>query len=76
MVRITGRRYDTREVVTIHCVDGCVSEIDRHADNPVPAARELPWIGPGLVDLQVNGFGGQEFTDPGLTVEHVLQISL
>ena len=76
MVRITGRRYDTREVVTIHCVDGCVSEIDRHADDPVPAARELPWIGPGLVDLQVNGFGGQEFTDPGLTVEHVLQISL
>ena len=76
MVRITGRRYDTREVVTIHCVDGCVSEIDRHADDPAAAAHELPWIGPGLVDLQVNGFGGQEFTDPRLTVEHVLQISL
>ena len=31
---------------------------------------------PGLVDLQVNGFAGVEFTDSQLTVEAVQHISL
>lgn len=35
-----------------------------------------PWAAPGLVDLQVNGYGGQEFSAPDLTVEKVLQIAL
>ena len=76
MVQIIGRRYDTQEVVTLHCVDGCVSEIEQHREDVVTATQDLPWIGPGLVDLQVNGFGGQEFTDLGLTTAHVEEISL
>ena len=33
-------------------------------------------LAPGLVDVQVNGYGGQEFNDPELTAEKVLQICL
>ena len=76
MVQIIGRRYDTQKVVALHCVDGRVAEIEHDREDVVDSKRDLPWIGPGLVDLQVNGFGGQDFTDPGLTIEHVEEISL
>ena len=42
------------------------------ADDDSPG---LPIIAPGLVDLQVNGYGGQEFNDLELTVEKVEQVS-
>ncbi|MBB76750.1 MAG: N-acetylglucosamine-6-phosphate deacetylase [Planctomycetaceae bacterium] len=76
MVQIIGRRYDTQKVVALHCVEGRVAEIEHVHVDVVDSAQEIPWLGPGLVDLQVNGFGGQEFTDPDLTIEHVEEISL
>lgn len=33
---------------------------------------DLPFIGPGLVDLQVNGVNGVDFNDPSLTEEGLL----
>jgi len=72
-MRVVGRRYDTREPIAITIKnDGRISDIviaDRIADD------RLPWIAPGLTDLQVNGFNGRAFNDPGLAVEDVLQIS-
>ena len=76
MVEIIGRRYDTQQVVALRCVDGRVAEIDHDREDLVDLAQDVPWVGPGLVDLQVNGFGGQEFTDPDLTIEHVKEVSL
>ena len=32
-----------------------------------PAAPEIPWLLPPLLDLQVNGFGGIDFQNPALT---------
>lgn len=69
-MRIHARRFDTREVVVIE------TSGDRIADLRVsPAAGEFPWVAPGLVDLQVNGLGGLELTDIGLTVEQVARVS-
>ena len=64
-------RYDNEQAVSI------VIEADRLVsvtplENP-PAG--LPFVAPGLVDLQVNGRGGQEFNDLELTVEKVTRIS-
>lgn len=37
----------------------------------LPGAETDVWIGPGFVDLQVNGFAGVDFNDPAVTVEEV-----
>ena len=50
---------------------GRISRIDAATDNPT-----LPFVAPGLVDLQINGFGGIEFNDRELTIEKVRQVAL
>ncbi|MCS7305480.1 MAG: amidohydrolase family protein [Thermoguttaceae bacterium] len=49
---------------------------DAVSTRKLAAADSWPWVAPGLVDLQVNGYGGQEFSSPDLTVEKVLGIAL
>ncbi|MCZ8512730.1 amidohydrolase family protein [Paenibacillus filicis] len=56
---ITGIHYRTEQSVSLYLEDGRIKEIV-----PLPAERSgsaLPWIGPGLVDLQINGYGGADF---------------
>jgi len=68
-VRIIGKRYDDGSAVSIQVVDGRIAAIE-----PIPQTSDLPWISPGFVDLQVNGYGGQEFNDFALTTEKVEQV--
>ena len=71
-MNIHARRYDTGQAVNIACADGRIASIQ-----PLESEDEsLPHVAPAFLDLQVNGFGGQDFTDPSLTVEHVEKISL
>jgi N-acetylglucosamine-6-phosphate deacetylase len=71
MPTIIARRYDTLRPVHITLAAGRITHI-------VPAAGggELPIVSPGLVDLQVNGYGGVEFNSPELSVEQVEQVAL
>jgi N-acetylglucosamine-6-phosphate deacetylase len=71
MPTLVARRYDTLRPVTIEIAAGRISQITPHAEQ-----SDLPLIAPGLVDLQINGFGGIEFNDPQLTVEKVRQVAL
>ena len=77
-MRLAGRHYDHGQPVWIEINDGLITDISAWHGNEGHGteAASLPWVAPGLVDLQVNGFGGVEFTDSQLTVEAVQHISL
>ena len=72
-MKLFGRRYDSGEPICIEIVGGKI------VGTALPSAAERqtsqwPWIAPGLFDIQVNGYGGQEFSSPDLTPEQVIAI--
>lgn len=71
-MRFVGRRYDTLEAVEIEIENSHIQSVTAFPNAPAG----LPIVAPGFVDVQINGYGGQEFNDLGLTIEHVRQISL
>ena len=60
---LTARHYRTGEAVTVSAADGRFT-----AFTPQPGAdlASLPWIAPGLADLQINGFAGVDFNGDGI----------
>lgn len=66
VMQIAGRRYDTGEAVAVEIDNGRIVGL-----TPIDPGQQLPWIAPGFVDLQVNGYRGQEFNDPALSIEKV-----
>ena len=70
MTIITARRFDTLQPIRITLRDGRIASV-------VPLGisqeerRELPIVGPGLCDLQVNGFKGIWFSSETLTTDQV-----
>jgi len=71
-MQLIGRRFDNGQPIWLE-VNG--DGITGAGDCRRSAASGLPWIAPGLVDLQINGYAGQEFTDAGLTTQHVERIA-
>ncbi len=66
-LRVGGLFYLDGEYVTVSIVDGMISHIDRFPQPEmgiVGEQAELPeiWIAPGLFDMQINGFGGVDFS--------------
>lgn len=69
-MKIIGKHYATCRPVALEISGEKINRISE-----LDTDQKLPWIAPGLVDLQVNGYGGQEFNDPDLTVEKVETVS-
>lgn len=70
LLTFVARRYDTLRSVEI--------EIDRDRIvrlTPTADRADLSLVAPGMVDLQVNGYGGVEFNDAALTNEQVHQVA-
>ena len=67
---LRGRRYDTAECIEVAIDDGRIVSVTPIADDPA-----LPWLAPGFIDLQVNGYAGIGFNDPSLTPEKVAEVS-
>ncbi|WP_420151412.1 N-acetylglucosamine-6-phosphate deacetylase [Spirosoma sp.] len=65
--RVSGRHYQTGEAITVTWQDGCIRQIETDMN----LSGDLPLIGPGLIDLQVNGFGGVDVNSDTLTVEQI-----
>src|SRR5262245_64125951 len=71
MPTLVARRYDTLRAIQLDLAGGRIRGI-----HPADDKADLPLVAPGLVDLQINGFGGIEFNDRELTIEKVRQVAL
>ncbi|NOU75187.1 hypothetical protein GC098_28005 [Paenibacillus sp. LMG 31458] len=56
---VKGIHYRTEEPIIIRMQDGFIIDIER--DRMESKDESLPWIAPGLVDLQINGYHGADF---------------
>lgn len=56
---LKGIHYQTEEPITIRIQGGIIIDIGQ--DRTESKDKSLPWIAPGLVDLQVNGYHGADF---------------
>jgi len=72
MTDFLGRRYDNGLPVRVRVAAGKIAAVEPLTGQPDVAS--LPWIAPGLIDMQVNGYGGVEFNSPDLTTGHVRQV--
>lgn len=69
MMIFQGKDYRTGQPITLKTENGLIVEIVEDRDG-----KDLPWIAPGLVDLQVNGYGGVDFNSLPLSAEAVQSV--
>jgi N-acetylglucosamine-6-phosphate deacetylase len=74
--RALARRYDTGELVSVEWKGPQVVSLRPLASPPGAglSIERIPYVAPGFVDLQINGYGGREYCSPTLTIEDVLAI--
>ena len=67
---VEGLLYLDGEAVRIEIVDGKISQI-----KPLGSSTGFPevYLAPGLIDIQVNGYKGIDFSDQDLTREQMLE---
>lgn len=69
---LNGRHIQTGQPLRITLNNRLIEQIET-----LPETDEvLPWIGPGLVDLQVNGYAGFDFNTPTLSSEDICNVAL
>jgi len=73
MKNITARRSDTGEAIRIQIRNGRVESL-LPAGLSQADSDALPFVGPGLFDLQVNGYNGIWFCSEKLTTDEVEQV--
>lgn len=73
-MELQAKRYDTSEPVRIEIAAGRIRSIGRLENITAAESAALPWVSPGLIDAQMNGYGGREFSSAALTVEEVARI--
>jgi len=71
-----GRLVETGLPVRIEISDRRVARVVPMPSGArsVDGADRWPWVAPALVDIQVNGYGGQEFASDALTEEKIVDI--
>lgn len=69
---IKGIHYQTKEPIMVETEKGSIKRITVLQKNEI---ENLPFIAPGLVDLQINGYSGIDFNSENLTVKEVHDIN-
>lgn len=73
-MRLIGRHFATAQPIAVEITSSKIVRVD-----PIPVDSfpvDAPWIAPGLVDLQVNGYAQRDFSDPSRAAEDVSRLSL
>lgn len=70
MQTLFARRYDNSEPVRISWQDDRI--VDVQPATPRGTAADWPYVAPGLMDPQINGYDGYWFSDRRLTTEKVI----
>lgn len=73
-MEIKGIHYATGEAVAVRIIQGMIAGIEPLAAGS-HGSEALPWLAPGIVDLQVNGCGGMDFNAMPLKPETVLEMT-
>ena len=81
VMEVIARRYDTGQLVKIITNNSKIESVADFntaavTDQSSGTAGDVPWVSPGFVDLQINGYGGQEFNDLQLDSERVAGVCL
>jgi len=65
---VRGLLYSDENPVSVEIVDGIIVDvIHLPKDSDVPGV----YVGPGLIDLQINGYMGVSFTDQSIQIEDI-----
>lgn len=76
-----GRTVDTTELIRVSVNNGKIEQMERLENQSWTDARNagdpgsVPWISPGWIDLQVNGFAGFDLNAEQLTEQDVLGVA-
>lgn len=77
---MNDRIYNEEEVLTCKdCITGTTQQLTFSNGTITNIAESavrddtLPFIGPGLIDLQINGINGIDFNNPSLTEQDIVQ---
>ena len=68
---VDGRSYENGEPIRVTIEGRRIAAVDPFM--PSGEVADLPWIAPGLFDLQINGIYGTWFSKEGLTADDVLK---
>src|ERR1700677_85223 len=63
MESLTGRDPSTGESLIVHYADGCIAAIESG-----PPGEDV-WLAPGLIDLQVNSYCGDDLNADDLSID-------
>ncbi len=69
---IYGRHYVTQKAIAVHICGQIIEKIEYIDDDKRDPGL---FIAPGLVDLQVNGYHGVDFSSLDITVEEVVKLT-
>ncbi|MFO0429583.1 MAG: N-acetylglucosamine-6-phosphate deacetylase [Planctomyces sp.] len=73
MAELVARHYRDGRAVRLRMEGGIIASVEDAGVNP-ESLRTLPYVAPGLFDIQLNGYAGDWFCSDDLTVEAVERI--
>lgn len=72
---IRGRHFATGAVCDFSLSGGTITAIEPASPETASMGDNDLWIAPGLIDIQVNGYGGHDFLSGNVTAGDVLEVA-